>query len=76
MYRDDRELEDPEHPRFRGRPVCEEHRNKSGRYNSRAGAERALQSIRDNSARRDREKPQRSYLCPRCKKWFLTSQPE
>lgn len=45
------------------------------RYPSSGHADWALQLIRKRGARIEK-KPTRSYLCPRCKGWHLTSDPE
>ena len=44
------------------------------RYPSSGMAEWALQMIRRRGARRTK-KPTRTYLCPHCKGWHLTSEP-
>jgi hypothetical protein len=44
------------------------------RYPSRAKAERALENIRRRGYRIT-IKPTRSYLCPLCHGWHLTSEP-
>jgi hypothetical protein len=54
---------------------CESHRTKT-QYHSRSAADRALAQIRKFGEHRDGEaKPCRSYECPTCRRWFLTSHP-
>ena len=45
------------------------------RYRDEATAEHALARIRDAGDAREKT-PQRTYRCPRCRGWHLTSWPE
>ncbi len=55
-------------------PDCEHHRGKKA-YRHSGAADRALRTIRRLGERREK-KPVRSYPCPGCGRWFLTSMPE
>lgn len=46
------------------------------KFASRGKADRAREMIRKFGDRTGDRKPQRAYLCPFCRHWHLTSEPE